>query len=123
VSTQHNIGRTAGWHRFERQTLRIPATPANDAVLRWVLLAGAVVLMEVEDADIAVPDEQDQDAPPEGFVDIPVGGTDDAATLLAYANVPAGLYRYELWDVENATLLTFGDVLLLPGAEPPEVEE
>jgi hypothetical protein len=111
---QYNL-LTAGWHRWERQALRVSATPGEGATLRWVLLAHGRPLMEVLDAGI--------DAGPTGYVDVNVGGDDDAATALAYANVPAGLYRYELWDTASATLLTYGDVLLLPGVEPAEEEE
>ena len=115
-----------GWHRFEHKNLEITVVDADGEpqtltgiALSWKLLHHGTALITKTDQDGITLDTSDS-----------VGAINDIAVIeieeteYVYdeedgtSEVPAGIYRHELWDTDSDVLLSYGDVHLLPGNAP-----
>jgi hypothetical protein len=116
VTLEYNIRRTAGWHRYEAETLTIAHECVDTScdALRFVICrqAGGTPLLDLDGCDTVGCDPQI------------TGGMDETTVLINpatdYALLPAGDYYYELWDTADAVLLVFGSIHLAEGTAPVE---
>lgn len=120
MSVRSDITQAAGWTCFEDKTLLITVTDANgDPVtltgvgLLWRVLRDAasptVYLEKTDGAGIAVTGASNN------IATITIDATSD------YADLEGGIYRHELWDLDNNLLLSYGDCFILPAGDPQPV--